>query len=236
MLRYFGEDPIHRRYNHNNITFSMVYAFTENFVLPISHDEVVHGKKSLIGKMPGDDWQKFANVRAFFAYMMTHPGKKLLFMGCEVGQWEEWNYSSSVRWDLLQYDRHRNLQRLVQTLNELYRSSPALYQVDFYHSGFEWIDFHDGENSVIAFLRRAEKPEDFIFVACNFTPVVRDGYGFGVPVPGFYREILNTDADMFGGSNVGNGGGVMSTEGPQHGRPHKITITLPPLAVVAFQL
>ncbi len=236
MLHYFGENPVHRQYHHNNITFSMVYAFTENFLLPISHDEVVHGKHSLLSRMPGDDWQKFANARAFLAYMVAHPGKKLLFMGCELGQWDEWNSSAGVRWDLLQYDRHRQLQRLVQELNGLYRSYPALYQVDFHPSGFEWIDFHDARNSVIAFLRRAEDRDDFIFIACNFTPVVREKYGFGVPVPGFYREVFNTDSEIFGGSNVGNGGGVMSTPEPLHGRAQSISITLPPLAVVVFRL
>jgi 1,4-alpha-glucan branching enzyme len=235
MLHYFAENAVNRKFHHNNITFSMVYAFTENFVLPISHDEVVHGKHSLIGKMPGDDWQKFANVRAFLAYMMAHPGKKLLFMGSEVGQWEEWNYAGSVRWDLLQYDRHRKLQTLVRELNGMYRRYPALHQVDFHPSGFEWVDFHDGDHSVIAFLRRAEKTEDFVFFACNFTPVVRKGYAFGVPVEGFYEEILNTDAEMFGGGDVGNGGGVTSKAEPKHGRPNSISITLPPLAVVAFR-
>jgi 1,4-alpha-glucan branching enzyme len=235
MLHYFAENPVNRKYHHNNITFSMIYAFTENFVLPISHDEVVHGKQSLIGKMPGDDWQKFANVRAFLAYMMAHPGKKLLFMGSEVGQWEEWNYAGSVRWDLLQYDRHRKLQNLVRELNAIYRKYPALHQVDFHPSGFEWVDLHDVDHSIIAFLRRAEKPEDFVFFACNFTPVVQRGYAFGVPAEGFYEEILNTDAEMFGGGDVGNGGGVLSKAEPKHGRPHSISIVLPPLAVVAFR-
>ncbi len=185
--------------------------------------------------MPGDDWQKFANVRAFLAYMMAHPGKKLLFMGSEVGQWEEWNYASSVRWDLLQYDQHRHLQALLRELNQIYRSHPALHQVDFHSSGFEWVDLNDVQNSIIAFLRRAEQQEDFVLVACNFTPVVRANYSFGVPVGGFYQEILNTDAAAFGGSNVGNGGGVMSTAEPKHGRAQSISITLPPLAVLAFR-
>ena len=235
MLHYFGEDPVHRKYHHNNITFSMLYAFTENFVLPISHDEVVHGKKSLIGKMPGDEWQKFANVRAFLAYMYGHPGKKLLFMGSEIGQYEEWNHNSGVRWELLQYDYHRKLQNMVRELNRFYRAYPALYQVDFHYSGYEWVDFRDAGHSVIAFIRRGDNAEDFLMFCCNFTPVVRREYEFGVPVAGFYKEVLNTDAAIFGGSDAGNGGGVMSRPVPRHERKNSISVTLPPLAVVVFQ-
>jgi len=235
MLEYFSTDPIYRKFHHNHITFSLLYAFTENFVLPISHDEVVHGKSSLINKMPGDEWRQFATVRAFLAYMWAHPGKKLLFMGQEIGQREEWNHDRGIRWGLLEFDPHRKLQALVRELNRLYRASPALYQVDFHHTGFEWVDFHDWENSVIAFLRRGEDPADYIVVCCNFTPVVRKGYEFGVPEEGFYEEILNTDSELFGGSNVGNGGMVTSTPTPRHGRPHSIAVTLPPLAVVAFR-
>jgi len=235
MLEYFSTDPIYRKFHHNHITFSLLYAFTENFVLPISHDEVVHGKSSLINKMPGDEWRQFATVRAFLAYMWAHPGKKLLFMGQEIGQREEWNHDRGIRWELLEFDPHRKLQALVRELNRLYRASPALYQVDFHHTGFEWVDFHDWENSVIAFLRRGEDPADYIVVCCNFTPVVRKGYEFGVPEEGFYEEILNTDSELFGGSNVGNGGMVTSTPTPRHGRPHSIAVTLPPLAVVAFR-
>ena len=236
MLHYFEQDPVHRRYHHNNITFSMVYAFTENFVLPVSHDEVVYGKGSLLNKMPGDDWQKFANARAFMAYMWAHPGKKLMFMGAEIGQWSEWSADASVPWDLLQYSRHKQLQDFVRELNRVYTSHPALYEVDFHHSGFEWIDFHDCDNSVIAFLRKAEDPKDFVLFCCNFTPVVRQAYAFGVPRPGFYEEILNTDAAAFGGSNVGNGGGLEAKALPQHGRDWSLAVTLPPLAVVAFRL
>ncbi|MEO7142094.1 MAG: alpha amylase C-terminal domain-containing protein, partial [Bryobacteraceae bacterium] len=235
MLNYFHEDPVHRKYRHNSITFSMLYAFTENFVLPISHDEVVHGKKSLIDKMPGDEWQKFANVRAFLAYMYGHPGKKLLFMGCEIGQREEWNYNVGVRWELLQYDFHRKLQKLVQELNRFYCAYPALYEVDFHHSGYEWVDFHDSANSIISFIRRGESSKDFLMFCCNFTPVVRKGYEFGVAIPGYYAEVFNTDAEMFGGSNVGNGGGLMSRPVPRHERKHSIAVTLPPLAVVVFR-
>jgi 1,4-alpha-glucan branching enzyme len=235
MLDYFGNDPIYRKFHHNAITFSLLYAFTENFVLPISHDEVVHGKGSLLNRMPGDEWRQYANVRAFLAYMWAHPGKKLLFMGQEIGQREEWNHDRGIRWDLLEFEPHRKLQSLVRELNRLYRASPALYEVDFHYSGFEWVDFHDGQNSIIAFLRRGRDPKDFILICCNFTPVPRTGYEFGVPEEGFYQEILNTDSELFGGSNMGNGGCVSSRPIPKHQRPHSIAITLPPLAVVAFK-
>jgi 1,4-alpha-glucan branching enzyme len=235
MLHYFSENPVHRKYHHNNITFSLLYAFTENFVLPVSHDEVVHGKRSLIAKMPGDEWQRFANVRAFLAYMYTHPGKKLLFMGSEIGQYEEWDHDSSVRWDLLTFDYHRKLQDLARELNRLYIENPALHQVDYHYSGFEWIDFHDVENSIIAFLRRAEDPQDFLLICCNFTPVVREKYELSVPESGYYEEILNTDSELFGGSNLGNAGGVMSQPAPERDRKHSIQITLPPLAVLVFR-
>ncbi len=235
MLEYFSKDPLYRRYHHKNITFSLLYAFSENFVLPVSHDEVVHGKRSLVAKMPGDEWQRFANTRAFLAYMYAHPGKKLLFMGSEIGQYEEWNHAASLRWELLEFAAHRNLQTFVRALNQFYRSEPALYEVDFHHSGFEWIDFRDAENSVIAFLRHASAPGCSLLFCCNFTPVPRHGYRFGVPEPGFYEEVLNTDAAMFGGRNIGNAGGVASEPVSWHGRGHSISITLPPLAVLAFK-
>ena len=235
MLHYFSLDPVHRKYHHQDITFSMLYAFSENFVLPISHDEVVYGKRSLLAKMPGDEWQRFANVRAFLGYMYGHPGKKLLFMGSEIGQYEEWNHNAGVRWELLEFDYHRQLQTLVAELNRFYRSQPALHQVDFHWSGFEWVDFRDIEGSVVAFLRRAEDRKDFLLFACNFTPVPRRGYRLGVPEPGFYEEVFNTDAAVFGGSNTGNGGLVSSDPEPMHGRQHSIAVTLPPLAVVVFQ-
>ena len=235
MLAYFSNDPIYRKYHHNNITFSLLYAFTENFVLPVSHDEVVHGKGSLINKMPGDEWRKFANVRSFLAYMWTHPGKKLLFMGQEIGQREEWNANTGIRWELLAFDPHRKLQAFARELNRLYRENPALYQVDFHYSGFEWMDFHDWENSIISFLRRAEDPKDFLLICCNFTPIVRKLYEIGVPEEGFYREILNTDSELWGGSNLGNGGLVSSRPIPKHNRPNSIAVTLPPLAVVVFR-
>jgi 1,4-alpha-glucan branching enzyme len=235
MLAYFSNPPIFRKYHHNDITFSLLYAFTENFVLPISHDEVVYGKGSLIGKMPGDEWQKFANARAFLAFMYGHPGKKLLFMGCDIGQTSEWNHDGSVSWDLLNFDPHRKLQKLVQELNSLYRSERALYEVDFHYTGFEWVDFRDAESSIIAFMRFANEGEDPLMFCCNFTPVPRKEYRFGVAEPGFYEEILNTDSELFGGSNMGNGGVVSSSPIESHGRPHSISITLPPLAVVVFR-
>ncbi|MGA7240039.1 MAG: 1,4-alpha-glucan branching protein GlgB [Bryobacteraceae bacterium] len=235
MLAYFAYDPVFRKFHQNSITFSMMYAFSENFVLPISHDEVVYGKRSLLSRMPGDEWRQFANVRAFLAYMWAHPGKKLLFMGQEIGQREEWNHDASVPWYVLEFEPHRKLQNLSRELNRIYRESPALYEVDFHHSGFEWIDFHDAESSVIAFLRRAEDPKDFLVFCCNFTPVPRKGYEFGVPEEGFYEEILNTDSELFGGTNSGNGGMVSSRPVPKHDRPHSISVTLPPLAVVGFK-
>ena len=236
MLDYFSNDPVHRKYHHNHITFSLLYAFTENFVLPISHDEVVHGKRSLIDKMPGDEWRQFANVRAFLAYMWTHPGKKLLFMGQEIGQHGEWSHDRGVRWELLEFDFHRKLQALARELNRLYQSNPSLYQVDFHYTGFEWVDFHDVENSIIAFIRRAEDPSDFLLVCCNFTPVPRDAYDFGVPEEGFYEEVLNTDSELFGGSNMGNGAGVIAARPiPKHNRKFSIQVVLPPLGVVVFR-
>jgi 1,4-alpha-glucan branching enzyme len=185
--------------------------------------------------MPGDEWRQFANVRAFLAYMWAHPGKKLLFMGQEIGQREEWNNNAGIRWELLEFEPHRKLQTLMRELNRLYRASPSLYQVDFHYSGFEWVDFRDSENSVISFLRRAEDPADFLLICCNFTPVPRQGYEIGVPEEGFYEEVLNTDSELFGGSNIGNGGMVSSRLKACHNRPYSIAVTLPPLAVVIFR-
>ena len=236
MLHYFSEDPVHRKYYQSDITFSMLYAFTENFVLPISHDEVVYGKRSVLSKMPGDEWQRFANARAFLAYMYAHPGKKLLFMGTDVGDYREWDNDGSVPWEVLQYPVHSGLQSLVRELNRLYRAQPALYEVDFDHTGFEWIDIADVEKSVISFLRNASDRADSIVFACNFTPVPRQNYVIGVPVAGHYQEILNTDAAVFAGSNIGNPLGATSLPRPSHGRRHSISITLPPLAVVAFKV
>ena len=235
MLSYIGHDPVHRQYHHSDITFSMLYAFTENFVQPISHDEVTHGKKALLAKMPGDIWQQFANVRAFLGFMYGHPGKKLLFMGCEIGQWNEWNHDHPVEWDLLRFDTHRQLQRYVADWNRLYRQERALWEVDFDWRGFEWIDFHDARWSIISFLRRATDPDNFLVFVCNFTPAVREDYMVGVPAPGWYREILNSDSEFYGGSNVGNGGGVEAAAQPCQGQPYAVRITLPPLAVLVLK-
>jgi 1,4-alpha-glucan branching enzyme len=235
MLDYFEENPVHRKFHQSSITFSMLYAFTENFVLPISHDEVVHLKRSLLSKMPGDEWQRFANVRAFLAYMYGHPGKKLLFMGCEFGQTEEWNESVSLPWHLLQYPVHSRLQTMVKELNWLYRREPAMNEVDDDYAGFEWIDFRDAESSVISFLRYSRDRQQYLVFACNFTPVPRHNYRVGVPQAGRYAEIFNTDSEMFGGSNMGNSGAVWAAETQAHGRPASLSITLPPLAVVVFK-
>jgi 1,4-alpha-glucan branching enzyme len=237
MLDYFAAEPVHRKFHHNNITFSMLYAFTENFLLPISHDEVVYGKRSLLAKMPGDEWQQFASVRAFLAYMFGHPGKKLMFMGSEIGQKEEWNSNSSIRWELLNFPIHKSLQTFMRELNRFYRSEPALYQVDFTWPGFEWIDFRDVDHSIILFLRWSEGRRDFVVFACNFTPVPRSGYRIGVPKPGLYREVFNTDSEMFGGSNLCNGlEPIKADPVPFHGHAQSLAIALPPLGVAVFKL
>jgi len=234
MLDYFEKDPIHRKFHHNNITFSMIYAFTENFVLPISHDEVVHGKRSLLSKMPGDMWQKFANVRAFLSYMYGHPGKKLLFMGSEIGNWDEWNHERGLPWELLHFEFHRKLQVFVRELNWLYRTHPAFYEVDYHWGGFEWVDFRDVDGSTISFIRRPQGGNPFLLFVCNFTPVPRWNFRVGVPDPGYYREVFNSDAEMFGGSNLGNAGGVMSEPIGYNNHYHSLSVTLPPLAVAIF--
>ncbi|MBX6313622.1 MAG: 1,4-alpha-glucan branching protein GlgB [Isosphaeraceae bacterium] len=231
-LVYMSKDPIYRKYEHGALTFSLIYAFTENFVLPLSHDEVVHGKGSLLDKMPGDLWQKYANLRLLYGYMWGHPGKKLLFMGGEFAQWREWKHDESLDWHLLQWESHRGVQRLITDLNALYRAEPALHEVDFEWTGFEWLELHDWENSVLAFLRRAKAPGHEIVVVCNFTPVVRYDYRVGVPAGGFYRELLNTDAAIYAGSNVGNQGGVWAQAEPHAGRPFHLSLTLPPLGVL----
>jgi 1,4-alpha-glucan branching enzyme len=231
-LKYFSANPIHRKYEHNKITFSLIYAFTENFLLPFSHDEVVHGKNSLLHKMPGDLWQQFANLRLLYAYQYAHPGKKLLFMGQEFAQRHEWTEKHSLDWHLLQYDSHRGVQHLVSDLNHLYYAEPALHEVDFDWPGFEWIDANDGDNSVLSFIRRGRKPGDFLVVVLNATPVVRQKYRIGVPEPGMYREVLNSDAQRYGGSNVGNEGNVLAEALPHMGRPYSLELTLPPLAAL----
>src|SRR3989442_14389554 len=218
-LSFFSHDPVHRKYEHNKLTFSLLYAFTENFVLPFSHDEVVHGKNSLLHKMPGDMWQQFANLRLLYAYHYAHPGKKLLFMGQELAQRHEWSEARSLDWDLLQWDSHGGIQQLIRDLNHLFSSEPALHEVDFDWHGFEWIDANDADNSVLSFLRRGKNPEELILVVLNATPVVRAGYRLGVPQPGYYREILNTDASIYGGFEVGKAGGPESLGQAPPGRP-----------------
>lgn len=235
MFRYFKFDPYFRRYHHQNITFSLFYSFNENYLLPISHDEVVHGKSSLIGKMPGDEWRRFANVRAFMGYMYGHPGKKLLFMGQEFGQYEEWSELRPLRWELLQFGLHAGLQNLVRDLNQLLRSNPALYEVDSHYSGFDWIDFNDTENSVISFIRYAKDRQDMLVFVCNFTPVVRYDYHLGAPQPGPWREILNTDAPRYGGSGV-MATDLIATEAiASHFYPQRFNLTLPPLGVIVLR-
>ncbi|HSM19130.1 MAG TPA: 1,4-alpha-glucan branching protein GlgB, partial [Hyphomicrobiales bacterium] len=234
-LSYMSREPVYRKFHHNEMTFGLVYAFSENFVLPLSHDEVVHGKGSLIGKMPGDEWQKFANLRAYYGFMWSHPGKKLLFMGGEFAQWREWNHDRSLDWHLLDDGRHKGIQRLVGDLNRVYRELPALHQKDCEGDGFEWIDAGDTRNSVISFLRKGRDPGQLCVVVCNFTPMPRHDYAIGVPVGGFWRERLNTDAGDYGGSGLGNYGGVTATDTPCHGRPHTLTLTLPPLATVILE-
>jgi len=235
MLDYMSHDPVHRSYHHNEITFSMLYAFTENFVLPFSHDEVVYGKGSMIGKMPGDEWQKFANLRALYGYMFGHPGKKLMFMGCEFGQWNEWNHDHSLDWNLLEYANHSGLQRWVRDLNTFYRSEPALYELDSESKGFEWIDCSDSQRSLISFLRYGKDRERQVVFVCNFTPVPRHNYRVGVPSAGMWKEELNSDAPLYGGSGQGNLGGIEASPLSMHGRFHSLNITVPPLAVVVFR-
>ncbi|HBU05955.1 MAG TPA: 1,4-alpha-glucan branching enzyme, partial [Nitrospiraceae bacterium] len=206
-----------------------------NFMLVLSHDEVVHGKSSMLGKMPGDMWQKFANLRLLYGFMYGHPGKKLLFMGGEFGQWDEWDFDHSLDWHLLQYEPHQKLQHYIRDLNRLYRTEPPLYEVDFSYSGFDWIDFHDTEQSVISFIRKGKGDEDFLVAVCNFTPAPRYNYRIGVSESGLYIEILNSDSSEYGGSNTGNAGGVSSEDISWNGKPYSISITLPPLAVVVFK-
>lgn len=234
-LEYFSLDPIHRKFHQNKVTFGLMYAFTENFVLVLSHDEVVHGKKALLDKMPGDDWQRFANLRALYGHMWGHPGKKMLFMGAEIGQWWEWNHDDSLQWHLLEYAPHRGLQQYIADLNHLYQSEPALYEVDFDWQGFQWIDLHDSDNSTLTYIRYAEDQADCLICACNFTPVPREKYRMGVPRSGQYRELLNSDSEMYGGSNKGNFGGVQADPIPWHNQPFSILVTLPPLSVVFFK-
>ncbi len=233
-LSYMSKDPIHRKYHHDMLTFSMLYAFTENFLLPFSHDEVVHGKQSMLYKMPGDEWRRFANLRLLYTYMFTHPGKKLLFMGTEFGQGTEWNAAKILDWYVLDYDFHKGLKALVKDLNHLYHQSPALYQSEFDWTGFEWVDCHDAEQSILSYVRKNE--DSFLIVIINFTPIPRTNYRIGVPQAGDYKEIFNSDSTYYGGGNLGNGMGSLKTEErPWMGRPHSLSLTLPPLAGIVLQ-
>ncbi len=235
-LAYIGMDSIYRRYHHEKLTFSMLYAFSENYILPLSHDEVVHGKRSLLDKQPGDVWQKFANLRCYYTYWLGHPGKKLLFMGGEIGQWWEWNAEAGLDWHLLGWDNHEKLRRFVAEILQLYRSQPALYEVDFSWEGFQWVGFQDHDQSVISFVRLAKDSRDFLVFVYNFTPIVRHDYRIGVPEEGFYREILNSDAESWGGSNVGNLGGRPTDPIPDHGHQFSLGLTLPPLGALILKL
>ena len=231
-LSYMSKDPIHRRFHHNQLTFRLIYAFHENFILPLSHDEVVHGKGSLIRQMAGDNWQKFANLRLLYGYMYAQPGKKLLFMGGEFGQWNEWYHEESLHWHLLDYPPHATLQRWVEDLNRTYRQEPALHQLDFDPAGFEWIDCNDSLSSVLSLIRKGRSEKDRLIIVCNFTPLPRHNYRVGVPHSGYWREILNSDAKEYGGSGHGNFGGMETSPIPYHGRQHSINLTLPPLGVI----
>jgi 1,4-alpha-glucan branching enzyme len=234
-LSYMSKDPIHRRFHHNEMTFGMLYAFHENFVLPISHDEVVHGKGSLINKMAGDEWQKFANLRSYLGFMWSYSGKKLLFMGCEFGQWQEWNHDKGLEWKALTADHHRGLKRFVRDLNLVYRSEPALHDNDFDWSGFTWINANDSDNSVLSFIRRSKKSDDFLIIICNFTPLVRKEYRIGVPCGGSYRELINSDLAVYWGSDVQNGE-IHSVPEQTHGMDDTLSLTLPPLSTLILKL
>ncbi|MBF0432538.1 MAG: 1,4-alpha-glucan branching protein GlgB [Fibrobacteria bacterium] len=232
---YMSKEPVHRKYHQHQLTFSMLYAFHENFVLPLSHDEVVHGKGALLQKIPGDDWQKFANLRCFLGYIYTHPGKKLFFMGNEFGQWNEWCHDKSLDWHLLKHLPHAGVKKWMSDLNTYYRATPALHERDFEPGGFQWIDCNDAENSLLCFIRYGLKDSELIFVACNFTPVVREGRRFGVPSAGIWREELNSDSEIYGGSGKGNLGSVKAEPIPSHNMEHSISITMPPLGIVMFK-
>jgi 1,4-alpha-glucan branching enzyme len=231
-LEYLANDPVYRNYHHDTLTFRNVYAFSENYVLPLSHDEVVHLKGSLLFRMPGDNWQKFANLRLLFGYQIAQPGKKLIFMGGEFGQWHEWNHEASLDWHLLEDPTHAGVQRWVKDLNEAYAREPALHELDVSPNGFEWVDRHDAQHSVISFLRKGLRAEDDVLVVLNFTPVPRVDYRVGIPSDGFWREFLNSDGIEYGGSGVGNLGGAEARPEPAHGRPYSLWLTLPPLGVL----
>ena len=234
-LKYLGVDPIHRKYHHHLLSFRMLYAWSESYMLPLSHDEMVHGKGSLVGKMAGDTWQKFANLRLLFGYMFAQPGKKLLFMGGEFGQWREWNHDASLDWHLLEQAPHKGVQRWVRDLNTFYRGERAMHELDCDGGGFEWVDANDAENSVVSFIRKGRSGAADVLVVCNFTPVPRYNYKVGAPHGGHWDEVLNSDAPLYGGSGQGNFGGTSAAPVPAHGRPYTLTITVPPLGLVAFK-
>ena len=235
MLSFMSKDPVHRHYHMDNLTFALLYAFHENFILPLSHDEVVHGKASLLSKMPGDDWQKFANLRLLLGYMYGEPGKKTLFMGGEFGQWREWDHDQALQWDLLQYESHVGLQRYVKDLNRIYVSEPALYEIDYDPSGFEWIDFRDTDSNIVSFIRRGKASDQILVFVFNFTPVPRMDYRIGAPHPGFYKELINSDSTVYGGSNIGMGGGIKAESRPWHGQPYSFSLHLPPLGMLVLK-
>jgi 1,4-alpha-glucan branching enzyme len=235
MLDYTAQDPIHRKWYHNRVTFSLMYAYSERWVLPFSHDEVVYGKRSLLTKMPGDDWQRHATLRALYGYMFVHPGKKLLFMGDEIGQWREWNHDGELDWLVLSDPRHAGLQRWVRDLNAVYGIEPALWQADDEPRGFQWIDCNDHEHSLVSLLRRGDDETDTLIAVVNFTPVPRRGYRIGVPRPGGYRELLNSDAEVYGGTNLGNLGEVVADAAPAHGFDQSLALTVPPLGFLLLK-
>jgi 1,4-alpha-glucan branching enzyme len=235
ILQYVKTDPVYRKWDHRHLTFSMLYAFNENFILPFSHDEVVHGKGSMFGKIPGDDWQKAATLRALYGFMYAHPGKKLMFMGDEFGQGREWNHDRALDWELAGMPLHAGLKRYVQDLNRIYASEPALHQVDFDFTGFQWIDCNDSENSVVSLIRRGKQPDDFLVAILNFTPVPRDAYRIGVPAAAAYTELVNSDAEFYGGGNLGNGGLVPVDPIATHGYEVSISLKLPPLGFLLLK-
>ena len=233
-LSYIERDPIHRKYHQDQLTFSLIYAFSEHFTLPFSHDEVVHMKQSMLSKMPGDDWQKFANLRLLYSYMYTHPGKNLLFMGGEFGQWSEWNHENSLDWHLLEWEKHKGLQQLVKDLNKVSKTEKALHEIDGDWRGFEWIDVSDADNSLISYIRRGKNADDFIVVILNFTPTVHYGYQVGVPKDGVYNVLMNTDSEYYGGSNAGDSA-IQAKWGDWHNQPAYINVTIPPLAALILK-